>query len=58
MNLGAVGREWWQVTLVNTARRLQPAAATGQVLVDDATYFATLDAISFEEVGELAPINR
>ncbi len=54
VNLAAVGEGMVAGDLVNTASRLQSAAAAGQVLVGDATYLATRDAISFEEVGELA----
>jgi class 3 adenylate cyclase/tetratricopeptide (TPR) repeat protein len=53
VNLGAVGEGMVAGDLVNTASRLQSAAAAGQVLVGDATYLATRDAVAFEEVGEL-----
>ena len=39
--------------MVNTASRLQSAAAPGQVFVGEATYRAASRAIAFEEVGEL-----
>ena len=40
--------------MVNTASRLQSAAAPGEVFVAEATYRAASRAIAFEEVGELA----
>jgi class 3 adenylate cyclase/tetratricopeptide (TPR) repeat protein len=40
--------------LVNTASRLQTAAAPGSVFVGEATYLATNHAIAFSEIGELA----
>jgi class 3 adenylate cyclase len=39
--------------MVNTASRLQSAAAPGQVFVGDPTYRAASRAIAFEEVGNL-----
>jgi class 3 adenylate cyclase/tetratricopeptide (TPR) repeat protein len=39
--------------LVNTASRLQAAAAPGTVLVNEGTYRATKEAVSFEPVGDL-----
>jgi class 3 adenylate cyclase/tetratricopeptide (TPR) repeat protein len=40
--------------MVNTASRLQSAAAPGEVCVAEATFRAASRAIAFEEVGELA----
>ena len=40
--------------VVNTANRLQTAAAGGQVLVGAATYHATAEAISYEPVGSIS----
>lgn len=53
VNLAAVGEGMVAGDLVNTASRLQSAAAAGTVLVGDQTYLASRDAIAFEEVGAL-----
>jgi len=43
---------------VNSASRVQSAADPGTVLVDEATWRASSDAIAFEEVGELTVKGR
>jgi class 3 adenylate cyclase/tetratricopeptide (TPR) repeat protein len=53
VNIGAVGEGMVAGDLVNSASRLQSAAAPGTVLVGEGTYLAARDAIAFEEVGEL-----
>lgn len=53
VNLGASGQGMVAGDLVNTASRFQSAADAGTVLVGEATYLATRDAIAFTEVGEL-----
>lgn len=44
--------------VVNTASRLQAAAPPGGILVGNATYLLTSQAIRFEPVGELEPRGR
>lgn len=39
--------------VVNTASRLQTAAAPGQVLVGSATYLATKDVVRYDDIGAL-----
>jgi class 3 adenylate cyclase/tetratricopeptide (TPR) repeat protein len=53
VNLGASGQGMVAGDLVNTASRFQSAADAGAVLVGEATYLATRDAIAFTEVGDL-----
>ena len=52
VTVGATGQGMVAGDLVNTASRLQSVAPPGSVLVGEATYHATNDAISFEEAGE------
>jgi class 3 adenylate cyclase len=52
VTLGATGQGMVAGDLVNTASRLQSAAAPGMVLVDDATERASSSAIAFEAAGE------
>ncbi|MFL5709304.1 MAG: adenylate/guanylate cyclase domain-containing protein [Chloroflexota bacterium] len=52
VTLGATNQGMVAGDLVNTASRLQSAAASGTVLVGEATYQAADKAIAFEEAGE------
>ncbi len=52
VTLGAVGQGMVAGDLVNTASRLQSAAAPGAVLVGEATQRAASKAIAFEPAGE------
>ncbi len=52
VNLGAVGQGMVAGDLVNTASRLQSAAAPGEVLVGESTYQVSSGAITFEPAGE------
>jgi class 3 adenylate cyclase len=52
VNLGAEGEGMVAGDLVNTAARVQAAAAPGTVLVGDATRRATAAAIAYEPAGE------
>jgi class 3 adenylate cyclase/tetratricopeptide (TPR) repeat protein len=54
VTLGAVGEGMVAGDLVNTASRLQSAAATGAVLVGESTMRAASSAIAFEPAGEQA----
>src|SRR5205823_13816477 len=51
VTIGAAGQGMVAGDLVNTACRLQSAAAPGTVLVGEATFRAASGAISFEEAG-------
>ena len=51
VTIGAAGQGMVAGDLVNTASRLQSAAAPGTVLVGEATFRAASGAISFEEAG-------
>ncbi|MGE5226540.1 MAG: adenylate/guanylate cyclase domain-containing protein [Planctomycetaceae bacterium] len=51
---GAVSEGMVTGDMVNTASRLQSAAAPGSVFVGEATYRAASRAIAFEEIGELS----
>jgi class 3 adenylate cyclase/tetratricopeptide (TPR) repeat protein len=50
--VGASGQSMVAGDLVNTASRLQGAAPAGSVLVGEATWRATREAIAYEEAGE------
>ena len=52
VTLGAIGQGMVAGDLVNTASRLQAAAAPGTVLVGEATQRAAAGAIAFEPAGE------
>ncbi len=52
VTIGAIGQGMIAGDLVNTASRLQSAAAPGMVLVGEATQRAVSQAIEFEAVGE------
>jgi class 3 adenylate cyclase/tetratricopeptide (TPR) repeat protein len=52
VTIGATGQGMVAGDLVNTASRLQSAAAPGTVLVGEGTYRAAQGAITFESVGE------
>ncbi len=52
VNIGATGEGMVVGDVVNTAARLQAAAAPGTVLVGEATMNAASSAIAFEAVGE------
>ncbi len=52
VSIGAAGQGMVAGDLVNTASRLQSAAAPGSVLVGDATYRAASRAIAFEDAGQ------
>ncbi len=52
VTIGAVGQGMVAGDLVNTASRLQSVAATGTVLVGEATQRAASRAIAFEDAGE------
>ena len=52
VTLGATNQGMVAGDLVNTASRLQSAAAPGTVLVGEATHRAASNAIAFEEAGE------
>ena len=52
VTIGATGQGMVAGDLVNTASRLQSAAAPGNVLVGEATYRAAAGAIAFEDAGE------
>jgi class 3 adenylate cyclase/tetratricopeptide (TPR) repeat protein len=54
VTIGAVGQGLVAGDLVNTASRLQSAAAPGTVLVGEATFHAASTAIAFEPAGEQA----
>ncbi len=54
VNIGATGEGMVVGDVVNTAARLQSAAATGTVLVGEATMHAASSAIAFEPAGEQA----
>ena len=52
VTLGAIGQGMVAGELVNTAARLQAAAAPGEVLVGEATMQAAAAAVAFEAAGE------
>ena len=52
VTLGATGQGMVAGDLVNTASRLQSVAPPGTVLVGEATYRASKDAVAFEPVGQ------
>ena len=52
VTVGAVGQGLVAGDLVNTASRLQSVAPPGSVLVGEATFKATADAIAYEPAGE------
>jgi class 3 adenylate cyclase/tetratricopeptide (TPR) repeat protein len=52
VTLGATNQGMVAGDLVNTASRLQSVAAPGTVLVGEATYQATTDAIAYEPAGD------
>jgi class 3 adenylate cyclase/tetratricopeptide (TPR) repeat protein len=52
VTLGATGQGMVAGDLVNTASRLQAAAAPGTVLVGEETHQATADALAYELAGE------
>ena len=52
VTLGATNQGMVSGDLVNTASRLQSVAPPGSVLVGEATYQASADAIAFEPAGE------
>ena len=52
VTIGATGQGMVAGDLVNTASRLQSAAAPGSVLVGEATFRAAAGAIAFEDAGE------
>jgi class 3 adenylate cyclase/tetratricopeptide (TPR) repeat protein len=54
VTIGAVGQGLVAGDLVNTASRLQSAAAPGTVLVGEATFHAASTSIAFEPAGEHA----
>ncbi len=54
VTIGAAGQGMVAGDLVNTAARLQAAAAPGAVLVDEATWRAASGAIAFEAAGAQA----
>jgi class 3 adenylate cyclase/tetratricopeptide (TPR) repeat protein len=54
VTIGASGEGMVAGDLVNTASRLQAAASPGSVLVGEATYRSTRQAISYESAGEHA----
>ncbi len=54
VTLGALGEGMVAGDLVNTAARLQAAAAPGEVLVGEATFRTASEAIAFEPAGDQA----